>query len=75
MLPEIEQNCLQDGIIFPDAYRIFQKNKFAENSLYFHHFYAESDMPAGQEYKKIALMDNYKILPGSIQAGNSTSYI
>ncbi|MDE6616676.1 MAG: hypothetical protein K2K35_08905 [Lachnospiraceae bacterium] len=66
LLPEIEQNCSQNGIIFPEAYGIFQKNKFAENSLYFHHFYAESNIPAGQEYGKIALMDNYKILPGSV---------
>ncbi|MCI9079492.1 MAG: hypothetical protein HFH68_11300 [Lachnospiraceae bacterium] len=71
LLPEIEQNCLKDGIMFPDAYEIFQKNKFAENSLYFHHSYAESDIPAGQEYTKIALMESYKILPGSVQYCNA----
>ncbi len=37
------------------------------NSLNFHHSYAESDIPIGQEYTQIALMENYEILPASIQ--------
>ena len=46
-------------------------NKFAPNSLYFHHFYAESDVPIGQKYSRIVLADGYKILPYSIQDCNS----
>lgn len=68
IIPEIEKNCIQDGVMFPDAYKIFQENKFAPNSLYFHHSYAECDIPMGQEYKEIALMENYKICSASIQA-------
>lgn len=67
LIPEIEKNCAEYGIKEPGAYEIFQKNKFPINSLYFHHSYAESDIPIGQEYKKIALMENYKIIPDSIQ--------
>jgi hypothetical protein len=36
-----------------------------------HHSYAESDIPIGQNYTKIALMDNYKILQNSIQTCHS----
>lgn len=71
LIPDIEKNCVQYGVMFPTAYEIFQKNKFAINSLYFHHSYAESDIPIGQEYKKIALMENYKILPDSIETCHS----
>ncbi len=67
IIPNIEKNCVQYGAIFPMVYDIFQKNKFIPNALYFHHSYAENDIPMGQEYNKIALIENYKILPDSIQ--------
>lgn len=57
LLTEIEANCRKDGIMYPNAYEIFQQNKYAENSLYFHNFYAESDIPIGEEYEKIALRE------------------
>ncbi len=71
LIPDIEKNCVQYKVMFPTAYEIFQKNKFAINSLYFHHAYAASDIPIGQEYKKIARMENYKILPDSIETCHS----
>lgn len=71
LIPEIGNNCLKYGVLFPDAYEVFQKNKSAPDSLYFHHFYAESDVPIGQKYSRIALADGYKILPYSIQDCNS----
>lgn len=71
LIPEFEENCAQYGIEFPAAYDIFQKNKFAENSMYFHHSYAESDIPMGQQYQYIALADGYKILADSVQACDS----
>lgn len=68
LIPEIEKNCMEFGMISQTAYNIFQKNKFAENSLYFHHSYAESDIPAGKEFEAIALMDEKgNIQPDSIQ--------
>lgn len=67
LIPDMEQNILKYGIQFPAAYEAFQSNKYAGNSLYFHHSYAETDIPIGQVYKHIALMENYKILPNSIQ--------
>jgi len=67
LIPDIEKNVLQFGVMFPIAYERFTINKYAVNSLYFHHSYAESDIPIGQEYTQIALMENYKILPASIQ--------
>ncbi len=71
LIPDIEQNCIQDGIRYPIAYKIFQKNKLAPNQLYFHHSYAESNISMGQEYQYIALMENYKILSDSIQTCHS----
>lgn len=62
----MEKNIMQYGVIFPTAYETFQKNKYAVNSLYFHHSYAESDIPMGQKYTKIALMENYEIITNSI---------
>ena len=67
LIPDMEKNVLQFGVSSPIAYQKFQNNKYAPNSLYFHHSYAESDIPIGQKYTKIALMDNYKILQNSIQ--------
>lgn len=66
LIPEIENNCRQRGILFPEAYEVFQHNKSAPDSLYFHHSYAENDIPMGQEYSKIALTNGYEILPGHI---------
>ena len=31
LIPEIEKNCKQYGVLSQTAYEIFQKNKFAEN--------------------------------------------
>ena len=57
LIPDMEKNILQYGVSL--------------NSLYFHHSYAESDIPIGQNYTKIVLMDNYKILQNSIQTCHS----
>lgn len=67
LIPDMEKNISQFGAVFPVACQKFQENKYAANSLYFHHSYAESDIPIGQKYTKIALMDHYKILQSSIQ--------
>lgn len=60
LLSEIEDNCRKYGIMYPNTYEIFQQNKYAENSLYFHHSYAESDIPIGEEYEKLALREDVK---------------
>ena len=65
--PEIERNCRQYGILFPEAYEIFRQKKLAPDSLYFHHSYAESDIPIGQKYDKIALEENGRIQPDTIR--------
>ncbi|MBO5033900.1 MAG: hypothetical protein J6C19_05820 [Lachnospiraceae bacterium] len=67
LIPEIEKNCTEFGIFSQTAYDTFQKNKFEENSFYFHHDYAEKDIPTGQEYEAIAYSKNRKIQPASIQ--------
>lgn len=64
---EIENNCKQYGIYYPNAYEVFLKNKSAPNSLYFCHSYAPSDIPMGQEYTQIAYMENSEIQKDSIQ--------
>lgn len=71
LIPDMEKNILQFGVMFPVAYEKFQKNKYATNSLYFHHSYAENEIPMGQEFTKIALMERYEILPGSVRACHS----
>ena len=67
LLPEIEKNCEEFGIFSQTAYDAFQKNKFAANSMYFQHQYAEKDIPIGQEYEAIAYSRDRKIQPDSIQ--------
>lgn len=67
LIPEIEKNCTEFGIFSQTAYDIYQKNKFAANSMYFHHQYAEKDIPIGQEYEAIAYSRNRKIQHASIQ--------
>lgn len=67
LIPEIEKNCAQYGIYSQSAYEAFKKEKFAANSLYFHHQYAEKDIPIGQEYEAIAYSVGGKIQPESIQ--------
>lgn len=67
LLSEIAENCRKYGIMYPDAYEFFQQNKYAENSLYFHCSYAESDIPIGEEYEKIALRKDFKSEPQFIQ--------
>ncbi len=71
LIPDIEKNIMQFGVGFPIAYEVFEKNKYAADSLYFHHSHAESDIPIGQKYNKIALMENYEIMPNSIQTCHS----
>lgn len=71
LIPEIEKNCKQFGIFSQTAYDVFQKNKFAANSLYFHHEYAVTDIPIGQEYEAIAYSRDWKIQPDSIQKCSS----
>lgn len=67
LIPEIKENCAQYGIYSQSAYEAFEKDKFAANSLYFHHQYAEKDIPIGQEYEAIAYSIGGKIQPESIQ--------
>lgn len=67
LIPDMEKNIMQRGVMFPAANERFQKNKYAADSLYFYHSYAESDIPIGHRYTQIALMENYEILPDSIQ--------
>ncbi|MCI9659874.1 MAG: hypothetical protein HFI14_14915 [Lachnospiraceae bacterium] len=71
LMPDIERNCIKHGIYYPSAYKIYQQYKFSANCLYFHHSYAVRDIPMGQKYKKIALMEDYKILPHMIQSCSS----
>ena len=71
LFPEIEKYCTEFGILSQTAYDIFQKNKFAKNSLYFHHLYAETDIPINQEYEAIAFSKNFRIQPNSIQRCHS----
>ena len=67
LIPEIEKNCEQFGICYPTAYDAFQKNKFAADSMYFHHSYAVADIPIGQEYEAIAYSEGGKIQEDTIQ--------
>ncbi|MCI8315129.1 MAG: hypothetical protein HFH74_08895 [Lachnospiraceae bacterium] len=67
LFSEIERYCAEFGILSQTAYDVFQKNKFAENSLYFHHSYAETDIPIGQEYEAIAFSKDWRIQTNSIQ--------
>ena len=68
LIPDIGKNIIKYGVSSPVSYQTFQKNKYVLNSLYFHHSYAECDIPIGQKYTKIALMENYEVMPDSIQA-------
>lgn len=67
LMPEIENYCVKHGIYSQVAYDNYQKNKFAENSLYLYHGYAESDIPTGIEYEVIARMGKYGVIqPDSV---------
>ena len=68
LLPEMEKNIARYGVFFPAAYEVFRKCQWADNSLYFHHSYAEREIPMGQEYRRIALMEQSRLLPDSVQA-------
>ena len=68
LIPDMERNIRRFGVMFPAANEAFQRNKHPVHGLYFAHSYAESDIPMGQEYTQIALMENDKILPGSVRA-------
>lgn len=67
LIPEIKENCARYGIYSQTAYEAFEKDKFAANSLYFHHQYAEQDIPIGKEYEAVAYSVGGKIQPESIQ--------
>lgn len=71
LIPEIEANCIHNNVPLYLAEN-FQKNKFAKNSLYFHHAYAYADIPIGQKYEMIARISNGVIVPGSILKCNTT---
>ena len=71
LIPEIERNCEKYGVFSQAACKVFQENKWAENSMYFHHQYAEKDIPMGQEYEAIAYSKGGKIQPDSIQKCHS----
>lgn len=65
LIPEIETNCIKHHVD-PWLIEAFQKHKFAENSLYFHHDYAYADIPMGQEYEMVARISRGVIVPDSI---------
>lgn len=65
LIPEIETNCMKYPVE-PWLAENFQRYKFADNSLYFHHAHAYADIPVGQKYEFIARMSKGAILPGSI---------
>lgn len=65
LIPEIETNCVEYRVD-PQLAANFQRNKFAANSLYFHHAHAYADIPIGQEYEAIARMCRGIIIPDSI---------
>lgn len=72
LMPEIENYCIKYGIYSQAAYDDYQKNKFAKNSLYLYHGYAESDIPVGIEYEVIARMGKYGVIqPDSVQECHS----
>lgn len=71
LIPEIEDNCVKYGIAYPNAYQKFQEYKFAPNSIYFHHGYAEKDILVGQEYTAAAYCRNGAIQSDSIQKCNA----
>ena len=45
LIPEIETNCVEYRVD-PQLAANFQRNKFAANSLYFHHAHAYADIPS-----------------------------
>lgn len=67
LIPEIEKNCTEYGVICPKAYEIWKNNKFPPNSMYFHHSYAKYAIPMGEEYDKIAVIKDFELLPDTIQ--------
>ena len=71
LLPDMEENIARYGVFFPAACEVFRNCRSAENSLYFHHSYAESEIPMGQEYHHIALMEQSRLLLDSVQACRS----
>ncbi len=73
LIPEIEANCLKYNIE-PWIAEHFQKNKLAENSLFFHHSYSYADIPIGQEYNIIArtAKHKWKIIPDSVMRCEAT---
>lgn len=65
LIPEIETNCANYPVE-PWLIENFQRYKFADNSLYFHHDYAYADIPLRQEYEFIARMSKGAIIPDSV---------
>ncbi len=71
LIPEIEKNCAQLGVFSQTAYDAFQKNKYSSHSMYFHHQYANTDIPINQEYEAVAYSKDRKIQTDSIQKCHS----
>lgn len=65
LVPEIDTNCIKYHV---DSQLVenYQRYKFSEDSLYFHHAHAYADIPIGQEYEFIARMSEGVIVPDSI---------
>lgn len=71
LIPEMEKNIARYSEFFPAACEVFRNCRQAENSLYFHHSYAENEIPMGQEYHHIALMERSRLLPDHVQVCRS----
>jgi hypothetical protein len=66
LIPEIEKNSKPSDFCPQTLIDEFQKNKYAKNSMYFHHSYAYADIPVGQEYDVIAFSKNWRIQRDSV---------
>jgi len=66
LIPEIEKNSKPSELCPPAVIEAFQRNKQAVNSMFFHHSYAYADIPAGQEYDVIAVIENGQIKPNTV---------
>ena len=65
LIPEIDANCIKYQVD-PLLVENYQRHRFSENSLYFHHAHAYADIPVGQEYEFIARMSGGVMVPDSI---------
>lgn len=71
LIPEIDKNCIK-YYVDPQLIENYQRYKFSEDSLYFHHAHAYADIPIGQEYEFIARMSGGVIVPDSILSCKTT---